>query len=753
VFIKATFLEHGHLLDSQMKMYLASLIIFILIQIISSNYLNAQTSPMPTTPTGTNNIVYDSTLQKYFFQFNGEAIYEYYIGDGKNFYNSGATFNAIKAKAVDGNWFWPSYVGGINAQLSSIEKKPWEIGVTYERFNHSLSKNTVIAEWRMKYDNDYIDYTYRLQISGKTLIIMVESKNSSTKASGLELDRCENAADKRIIYVPYLTLFNLLYSDNSYTSLFVDWESTNASGIVPLDPIEYSVPDSVSTKSIRFSQRIIYNHKTDGFRNPLKETLYLTVSSNIDEVLPNLVGPISPRRLEAASKTVISYGPPYTWMFNPPDCSIYDYKYFQEIKDRGVENIAVIIKQYQRHGYDSGYPEVLPANDWDNNQFSCNGYLHPCENTSNSKNQLLIDTKNSLNALGYSVALHENYVECYANGSASFDPLDCAVGPTGIKLRGWPTGGCAKKDTAFYFNTGKSKNYLTTWSEEIRQKIGPNFGYLDVSSAANPTWLVDYDADEEESGKFKYVLNNIRSFPNILRSKYHGFVQGEGNNHFLYAGYFDDLEATLFTANKNLYGYKAPLFVDFDLKKMHGKSAYHGVGYFYLFFAPNLVANKLRDSALTWDEILINTATELAYGHNGIIAKTFVMEKTMDQAVLENTHVLPVAKALIDAKPLSILYGNSYQTASDYIKSHPGYADISNTTDFMGKVNVIYDNGIIVYVNRHPIEPWTVTISMSGKWVSYHAIVNDSKELYAGQSNHTIFTLPPNNGWIVYNPN
>ena len=264
-----------------MKKYIVYFLIFTSLQIILSDYLSAQNSPIPTTPVGSNNIIYDSSLQKYFFQFNGETIYEYYVGNGSYFYNSGATFNGIKAKAVNGNWFWPSNVGGIAAQLSGLEKKPWDDGVYYEGLGDSLNDDTVIADWRMKYEDDHIDYTYKLQISGKTLIITIEVKNGSTKAKGIELDRCENANDKRVIPVPYLTLFNILFSDDGYTSLFVDWEITNASAIVPLDPNEYKVSDNVSTKSVRFSQHIRYNEKTDGFRNQLKETLYLTVSSNI----------------------------------------------------------------------------------------------------------------------------------------------------------------------------------------------------------------------------------------------------------------------------------------------------------------------------------------------------------------------------------------------------------------------------------------------------------------------------------------
>jgi len=70
----------------------------------------------------------------------------------------------------------------------------------------------------------------------------------------------------------------------------------------------------------------------------------------------------------------------------------------------------------------------------------------------------------------------------------------------------------------------------------------------------------------------------------------------------------------------------------------------------------------------------------------------------------------------------------------------------------MGKVKVTYDNGIIIFVNRHPAQSWNITVGTPNKWFSYHAILEGTLQLFAGQSNNTNFILPPNNGWVVYNP-
>ncbi len=735
-----------------MKKYNALLLLSFLIQVISTNYLYSQITPMPTSSHGENDIIFDATSQKYLFSYNGATIYSYYVGDGSFFYNSGATFNGIKAKASNGNWFWPSNVGGISAELSSIEKKPWEDSINYKRLNYSLSNNTVIADWRMSYKNDYIDYTYKIRISDRTLIIDVEAKNGSTKATGFEFDRCENANNPRNIKIPYLTLFNLLYSDDGYTSMFVDWEVTNASTIYPFDPGEYVVP--ISNKSIRYTQKIKYYKKTDGKRNPLKERIYLTVSANIDEVLPNLAGPVAAYKNQAASRTVLSYGPPYPWLLWPSNG--YNYKFLDSIKNRGVNDLNVIIKQYQYYGFDRKLPDVLnELNEPD--KF----VLYNCDKDkaggNGGRNSLKILRNHIVNTLGYGFALHEQYVDYYTNSPTYLNPIygyhyeaNNSFDEGGKPLTGWTD---CQGNAAHIFKPSKTPDMLGIWSSKLKD-FEPTWSYLDVHSAANPSDFVDYDSVTLGAGRFSYVLNQYRSLPAKLRNYYGNVpIQGEGGKGLiLYAGYYDDLEARLLTADYNVYGYNAPLFVDFAIKKIKPKSALHGVGHCGSFFAPCI--HKDCDNinvALGYDSLLIYIATEIAYGNSGLITKQNIKDHSIEQAVIENTHVLPLAQAIIDAQPVSILYGDSFQTASDYIKYHKGYADI-NSSEFMGKIKITYDNGVVVCVNRHPTQNWDVNIGTPNKWFSYHALVDNKDVLSAEQTNITQYTLPAKNGWVVYIP-
>ena len=135
-------------------------------------------------------------------------------------------------------------------------------------------------------------YNYTLKISGRTLIIKIDGTEDKNCA-GFDLDRCENAFNPIVLRVPYLTLFNLLYSNNLYTSMFFDWETTNASSLNPKTPDTYDIIINgiTSSTSKRFTQVALYNPLSNGKRNQLSETIYLTTSLSIDKVLPNIVMP------------------------------------------------------------------------------------------------------------------------------------------------------------------------------------------------------------------------------------------------------------------------------------------------------------------------------------------------------------------------------------------------------------------------------------------------------------------------------
>jgi hypothetical protein len=193
--------------------------------IFSSADLIFSQSTQPTS-TGLNSIEFNSSTSEYFFKVNGQTLYKYWINDGPFCYQTGGTLFGLKSVTTNGHDFWPSYVGGIQAIFEGIIANTDDNKhVRYQRLDHSFDGETVTTRWRMLYyinevtlpvpltfPTDTIDYTYRIRISGKTLIIQVEVDNNSTDAIAFQFGRCESdlGLESRIVTVPSLTLTSLL---------------------------------------------------------------------------------------------------------------------------------------------------------------------------------------------------------------------------------------------------------------------------------------------------------------------------------------------------------------------------------------------------------------------------------------------------------------------------------------------------------------------------------------------------------------
>jgi hypothetical protein len=118
--------------------------------------------------------------------------------------------------------------------------------------------------------------------------------------------------------------------------------------------------------------------------------------------------------------------------------------------------------------------------------------------------------------------------------------------------------------------------------------------------------------------------------------------------------------------------------------------------------------------------------------------------------------VLPAQRLYANAMPVSILYHdpstNDVVTASDYIRRYPTTFDKSTNINFMSQVRVTYDNGVVVCVNRHPTQPWSVTLGHPGGWFNFNAVLNGTNTQWVGATNLTSYTLPATNGWVVFAP-
>jgi len=725
----------------------------------------AQTTPIPTSPSGTNSVVYYTEPAGdygYYFKFNGINIYKYSIPNSWSFHGIMAIDQTNPS-----NVFLPSNYGGPIFQSPYHDAKmPWDTDMSHSCIYFNLTGNTVTVRWVMTEISTGASstYQYQLYISGRTLVINVQELNLSTNTVGFTLDRSEwgvppaGAYSPLIVKIPYLPLFNMLYCNELYTSLFFDWEKTKCSrydrpvlsssglGVV----ISQSSPTSeiVSPSSVVYAPLITYIRTMlpNWSRPPLDETIYLTVSPDISGALPNLVSPTNPTPNVSAAmaKTVLFYGGPYPWLLTLGDhANPYPYKLLDSLNSLSIGNLAVIMQVYQAYGYDQRLPDVLEYSSGNPGAF-LSGFIWCGTPGIGSKSDLFALRNQVVNTLGFGFGLHQNYFEYYPSsnwvnshgGDATF----------GMKNPGSDvaTNILTCTERALVFKPTKVAQVATDWATHIQGWYNPNWTYLDVTTSMNPLEWADYDNNCEGAGSSLYTLQRYRELAGKFNNS--GPVIGEGGFQFLYAGYWDDFEGRLMTADYNITGIDAPLFVDFDLYKMHGRSAQHGPGHLNSFFRDE---NNKR--SMTPNEILTYVATELAFGHGGLITKWDypTSDHTIQQAMIEKTHVYPLQIAYATAHPVSIQYGNALQSASEYIKTHPDYANRTHP-DFMGKVKITYDNGVVVCVNRSSSE-WTVDgIGVSGGWFTKNT--TDVSEPIAGISNTTSFTLKANNGWVCYNP-
>lgn len=722
----------------------------------------SQTTPQPTRVSGANRITRSSDGMTYTFFFNGIPMYRYAtMPDG----TLRGNFNGLSASRNGRDYFTPSMCGGILAADDDRIVYSCEDGVSFSLHDKFVSDDSVMLLWRM-YRNNRQLYSYRMsfQIRGKTLTIDLEGDADDRNGAGLTLgEAVGNRNSLVVVPVPYLPITSLLHekTSKSFVSMFFDWERTNCSRLLPL---------SAQEGHVLYASSAEYFPRTDGIRNRIKERIYLTVSNDINEVLPNIVGPVAPLRSILQDKLIVSYHPPFPWLLDPIIPKTSFPSYLDTLKKLGIINVALLVKDWWWSGFDRGNPRVLPANNFD----------RPAGRPGTGGNDILLKVRDKAHALGFLFGLHQNYVDMYTESREGGLP-DIGVDASLIaKLPGpedrqaWAYVSEDRHENAWAIKPAQASSVAGRVSAAIYGEYKTDWNYLDVTSALNPSGplplakhgtvnsYVDFDASSsnpgrDSAGMFLYTLKNYRTVPEAVRRNTNGPTQGEGGYHFLYAGYFDDFEARIKTAVSGVAGYTAPLFVDFHLNKLRGKSSYHGAGHIYEFF------DRGWGAFFNEKEVLTFIATELAYGHGGLVTKSghncmddSPCDHSLKHIALENKHVLPLQMLLANAHPVRVSYydpGGRERTASQYIADNPTDFANLNSPNFMGRTRVEYSNGVIVYVNRNSeAGHWTIRGLPSGRRYSYNILANGRMVQGTGAKPTEPVVLPAQCGWIWYAP-
>lgn len=642
--------------------------------------------------------------------------------------NKSYSFNSIKIQN-NSTEFYPSNFGGIAVINSKGELfQPWSENIKFKLLRKESNNDQSYAEWVMYKDNDFY-YHYALNIENKYNVLTIHiqdlgelSDNSLPKyyasAYALYLDRCENAIKPVVIAVPYLTMFNILYANDCFVSMYFDWNKTNASQLVVYNN------KSFSPTSEYYSQYALYNTLTNGKRNKLDETIYLKVSDNLDDVLPDLPNPVSKYKSESSKRIIFDDWEPFNKSIS--NLSL--------ISQAGIKNVWHILHNWQRSGYDVALPDVFPAN----SLFGGNDEL------------LKISTYDK--QMGFLLALHENYIDIFTK-SSKYESKYLALNPNGNYIFNWYNG-----DTSYLVKPTRIFDNLVPISTQIHNTFNTTSAYHDVSASYDPSKYVDYDYKSEGAGKFSTSYNIYKELADTMRKIHDGPVSSEGLAHFLYVGYYDDISSSQIHTAKSLPGsygteiqggFYKPLLVNFDLLKMKDKATVHGIGYYSRFFYNNDFGNggNYRDS------VLICSATELAYGHGAFFSNASY--NFIDNGKIEYNYIYPIQLLYSNSNVKKILYNDNGKliTVSDYIRKYHFTFDKFGDTNFMSQVYIEYENGLKIFVNRHTFKNWNINFNGKSGYFSFHAIINGKDSLFAGNAEGNNFALPNNNGWLCYYKN
>ena len=647
--------------------------------------------------------------------------------------NKAFSFGGVSI-TIGSETFVPSNLGGVSVWCNNQIFNYWSDGVKFTAIKETRKSNFLSANWIMYKKNVfYYHYEVNYEVEGLRLIINIKDlgriNNNDTlpldyaEINAVYLDRCENAINPHIIGVPYLTTFNILYANNCFVSMYFDWNKSNASQILPYNSV-------YSNSSVYYSQYALYNKLTNGKRNKLDETIIMKVSDKIEEVLPDIPNPKSKYYNESADRIVFDDWKPF-------DRSLEQLK---KLENSDIHNVWHILHNWQNQGYDVALPDVFPAN----NDFGGNAELLKVSEFNRSNGNLF--------------SLHENYIDIFKL-SSQFKGSNLSLNTEAKYLFNWLNPN--NMDSSFIVKPSKVISILSPISVLMHKELGTTSSYHDVSSSYDPSKFVDYDHNQPNAGKFIQPYQSSIEIADTLRKIHEGPVSGEGLAHFLYAGYYDDFCAQLHTAKslpgafygqtEKLGGFYKPLFVNFDLLKMKEKTFVHGMGYYSRFFYN--ASNNWGSIGFSKDSALMYAATELAYGHGAFFSSDSY--NFLEQAELEYKYVYPMQIRYAGSKVKSILYNDmgNMLSASDYIRKYPHTFDDFFSPDFMGQIYVQYDNGVEVYVNRHPVRKWILGSFKKNGFYSVNAELDGSKILFSGISSGGVFSLLPSSGWMCYSKN
>jgi uncharacterized protein DUF5696 len=459
-------------------------------------------------------------------------------------------------------------------------------------------------------------------------------------------------ADQGVIQDIYL---GQLPSTVQYRAISVPYYSQPVNYLSSVDLFENAYFDAFASHATTMNgQETFYGPNLSGDHNILNEVWKLAVSKDIVNILPYPEHAASPYMASLAGRMMLDVRGDAQFATIASQLT--------NLNENGIRNCSVIIGTWQAYGYDNALPSQYPAN------------------ASLGGDTQMKAIGSAAKAASCFFALHENYTDYYTDYS------DYTSADTMQNLNGTQTVAWVNPKTniqSFATKPGLFVSFASTQSPAIHTDYGTNASFIDVNSSAMPWWRADRDPKAQGNNAFGTYRDASTALWAYERSVEQGPVFGEGKYHWFWSGLLDGVEAQFGSESTPITnGPQAPLFVDFDLTRIHPLQINYGMGY-YNRWLPTAAMTTLTLDAYRMQEII--------YGHAPYLADS--LWQSVPRALLEQNLVSPTAGRYAPQTPSSILYWVNGAWVDTSTAAKAGSFSI---------VRVNYPNGDSIVANSTP---------------------------------------------------
>ena len=528
-----------------------------------------------------------------------------------------------------------------------------------------IIENRKVGEFGEQYSENY-NYTMILEIIGKSMIINVTSETPF--ASHLKLGYIKGLTKPKLLEFPYLSEWGVtngaigpkvVVDGKLFLLPMLDHNVSNASDIYAAKGGGY-----VNNNKVYANGGSAYIPNTAGKRNHVDERIVLTVSTNINDVFPNIDNPPALNRKNASEYIYSSWPIPR--------------KFVLDLYHRmGFEKLSHVMFWTSQAPVDKWWNSSMKLLDYSPEAWEL---MPPAE------------FKKLCHKYGYEFCVYE-YLMGMQIGDAFWSRNNLLIGANGQYVHG-----CAPffltKPTIFDAYRAEQRKFLVN-------KVKAEGVYSDVITVGCPWGMAtDYDAKVPGSASMR---NIVKMYNRTLREncKTYGKCWSEGQFNWLYAGNATGSYGSIMTSNPGGPS-KLPLLPDFKLNRMNQLSVNIGLGpAASKFFSRNQAFKPKRNhDNIFFDQYLsgmigygnqciINAGDYGYFGFSGL-AKLYYMLRS-----IQKYYTFAKLKS-IEYHDGKVLKNNSEAFVDDtYLKK---------------RLRIRYESGCEIYINYNPADNWEITI-------------------------------------------